>query len=72
MGIKYRTCDNKPNGKLYVKLAEKGDYVAKFDITDKESWTKIEAKLNVSSGVYPIYLEYKGEGLIDMLEIYFK
>ena len=72
MGIKYRTCDNKPNGKLYVKLAEKGDYVAKFDITDKESWTEIEAKLNVSSGVYPIYLEYKGEGLIDMLEIYFK
>ncbi|MBQ7353837.1 MAG: family 43 glycosylhydrolase [Clostridia bacterium] len=72
IGIKYRTCKEAPNGKLYVKLAEKGDYVAEFDIKDSREWTEIEAKLSLSGGIYPIYLEYQGKGLIDLIEIYFK
>lgn len=45
--------------------------VAAFEINTASDWTKLISDINIANGTYPLYLIYKGTGLIDLMEIEF-
>ena len=72
IGIEFRSGYKTPNGKIIIKIAEKGEKIAQIDINDKEAWTKSEVSAQIPNGTYPLYLIYEGEGAIEIKEVYFK
>ena len=55
------------HGYFEVKTSWDGKTIAKIKIDSSNIWTESSAFLDISYGVYPLYLEYKGEGGINLL-----
>ena len=71
IGVKYRSYDAVPSGKLLIKLSFDGDAIAEIPITDSVEWANAEADVKIENGVYPLYFEYIGDGSLELIEFYF-
>ena len=72
IGVKFRSYDIKPNGKLLIKLSFDGDAVGEIPISDSKEWTIKDTDVDPINGTYPLYFEYVGEGSLEILELSFK
>lgn len=71
VGIVYRNGYKEPNGKILVRLGEKYTYKYEINTPSTKEWTKAEAIVHID-GTAPLFLEYQGEGAIEIKEIYFE
>ena len=71
IGVKYRSYDITPKGKLLIRLSLDGEAIAEIPVADSCDWISAEADAHIE-GIYPLYFEYTGEGSIELLEFYFK
>lgn len=71
IGIIYRNGYKEPNGKILAKLGENYNYKFEIPILSTEEWQKSEAIVHID-GIAPLFLEYEGEGAIEIKEIYFE
>jgi hypothetical protein len=71
IGIKYRSGDIIPCGKLYVMTEESGESLGYFEIRDSANWVPISLDFEIY-GRQALYLKYEGQGAIDILEIFFE
>jgi hypothetical protein len=69
IGIKYRTYDKKPNGRVDISLSMGGGAVGSIMVENSENWTYSYGFVNIEDGIHPLYFEYKGEGSIEIIEI---
>ena len=69
IGIKYRTYDKKPSGRVDISLSMGGGAVGSIMVENSENWTYSHGFVNIEDGIHPLYLEYKGEGSIEIIEI---
>ena len=73
IGVKYRSGEKSPTGELLIKLDMNGNAIAKIDICASENWKTADTVVDIANNtVAPLYFEYKGEGLIDIIEFYFE
>lgn len=71
IGIVYRNGYKTPNGKILVRLGENYTYKYEINTPSTNEWTKAEAIVHID-GTAPLFLEYQGEGAIEIKEIYFE
>ena len=67
--IKYRTTKDISKGTVFVYQGQ--ELVGKADVDTAKEWQTKKIQINAKNGTYPLYLEYKGEGLIDFIEFGF-
>ena len=73
IGIKYRSGQQKPSGKVLIKLGLDDEAITQIDINGSNEWTCVDTAVDIKDGtVAPLFFEYKGEGLIDIIEFYFE
>jgi hypothetical protein len=68
--LKYRSGKEAPNGEFVVRHQINGDPVAKISVKPSENWTNAQAMLD-TKGTRALYLEYKGDGLVDLITFSF-
>jgi hypothetical protein len=71
IGIIYRNGYKAPNGKILVRLGKNYTYKYEISILGADEWTNAEVAVHID-GIAPLYLEYEGEGAIEIKEIYFQ
>ncbi len=71
IGVSYRSGDAVPNGVFEIKLSENSEAIGKIEIKDAPNYIKVAADVNIN-GTYPLYFIYKGEGSVEINEIYFE
>lgn len=71
IGIEYRSGDIKPSGYFEIKLDLDGAPIAKIAIDDINVWIKKDTEVSIKDGTYPLYFLYKGEGSVEVKQIYF-
>ena len=67
--IKYR---GNAKGNLCVSFKENGENVAELKITPSENWTILTQAVKFPNGTMPLFLQFKGKGKLDLLEITFE
>ncbi|MBQ7760486.1 MAG: family 43 glycosylhydrolase [Clostridia bacterium] len=70
IGIKYRSSDIPPLGKLLVMTEENGTPLCFLEVTDSTNWATKATNLELY-GKHSLYFKYEGAGSIDILEISF-
>lgn len=61
------------NGQLKVLLQEDSECISELEVNmNTQTWTKISAAFAIQAGVYPIYFEFKGNGVFDILSFSFE
>ena len=68
--LKYRSGKEAPNGEFIVRHQINGDPVAKISVKPDKNWTTAQAMLD-TKGTRALYLEYKGDGLVDLITFSF-
>lgn len=53
------------------EISDENGVIGTVQLSPADSWSKVSCKLNVSGGVHPLYLRYKGSGMADLMEINF-
>ncbi len=71
IGIIYRSGYKVPNGKILVRFGEKYTYKYEISTPSVTDWTRAEVAVHID-GTAPLFLEYEGEGAIEIKEIYFE
>lgn len=71
IGIIYRNGYKEPKGKILVRLGKNYTYKYEISILGADEWTNAEVAVHID-GIAPLYLEYEGEGAIEIKEIYFQ
>ncbi len=71
LGITIRNCDNTPSGSLLIKNDICGEALATIKVESNLDWTTLFTEFDLS-GTHPLYIEYEGEGDIEILEIILK
>ncbi len=59
------------SGTLEIFTAMGGSRIAEIPISPMQDWTALTTPLSIEDGVYPLYLVFRGTGLLDALEIAF-
>ncbi|MBR2444974.1 MAG: family 43 glycosylhydrolase [Clostridia bacterium] len=70
LGITYKNGKNQPLGKVFVKTSLDGAPICSFDVAPSENWTRAGCTVNLN-GKNGLFFEYKGQGQIEILDIYF-
>ena len=72
IGIEYRTNDITPDGVIEIRTATDAEPIGNIEIRDASEWSRIATSVCVKDGAYPLYFTYKGQGSIQIKEIYFE
>ncbi len=71
VGIKYRSGDTTPLGKLFIMTKENGTPLGYLEINDSVTWTTEFFEVELY-GKHALYLKYEGVGSVDILELLFE
>ena len=71
LGIQYRNADIEPRGEIEVRLDTDAEPIGKIEISSTNEWTNAKISVSIENGTYPLYLTYKGDGAIQIKEIFF-
>ena len=70
VGVHYRNGDRPATGAFLVKIGE--ETVGRIPLSDTADWIDAELEINVTSPSTPLYFIYEGEGMAELLFIYFR
>ncbi len=68
IGVVYR---GSGNGRLEFALSENGPAVCMLEVSRTEEWRNLSCPVSIPDGVKPLYIQYRGNGRIDIREITF-
>ncbi len=72
LSVKYRNGYALPLGNLLIKTELDGEILGKIQITDTPTWKIASEYIEFPKGAHPLYLEYEGDGAIEILEFIFE
>lgn len=59
------------SGTLEVASSEDGTAACSISVAPSEDWCSVSAALPFPGGTHPLYLRYRGEGMLDLLQLAF-
>ncbi len=68
ISVRYR---GEANGVLEVFTEMDGEKVGEITIVPSEAWKSVAAAVSIADGVHPLYLVFRGTGILDLREITF-
>ncbi len=60
------------SGVIQVHTAMEGEPVCTVPISPAENWTEFSSELSFHDGVFPVYLVFRGDGMIELKDIAFE
>lgn len=54
-------------GRIYINMEHENEYAELYDVSEHPKWISCHGKVNIQDGIKALYLEYRGEGAVDLL-----
>ena len=66
------SCTSTDVGIIKICTQENGETITQINLKACESWTDFSADINLADGKYAVYLNYYGNGTVEIKDIFFK